>query len=356
MAMSNAKVAGVLRSRCNLVVADTSPGRLERGLVYLAVKTVKVLRSMCVLAVHARRRDVSLYISADAGLGIFYAIAIVTLARLLDYEIFVHHHSFAHIDRRTIRMAVLARGAGSRATHIFLCPDMQRRYRDHYTFSGNALVLSNAAHINPATRVAESRFNGLRLGHLGNLDPMKGLDDVLETTRRLLALDVKARLVLAGPVVKAKYARKIEQAITEFGEALDYRGLVHGEEKERFYRDIDVFLLPTRYVHETQPTVILEAMSVGVPCISYARGCVADDLSRGGGVAVPTSTDFVRACLPILIDWERNRDRLLDAGNKALARARELKSEGEAGLARFIDAVVGMGADPEGFAPEADHC
>lgn len=339
MAKSNAGVAGALRRRCDVVVSDTSPGSLERRLAYHAVKTVKVFRSLFAIIAHASRRDARLYVSADAGLGTWYTIAAVTLARLLGYKVFIHHHSFAYIRQRTARMAALARCAGSGAVHIFLCPEMKRRFRDRYPRSGNALILSNAAHVEPVARVAEPRFGGLRLGHLGNLQSEKGLDVVLETTRRLRARDVNCRLVLAGPAPRAEEARMIEAAAAEFGEALDYRGPVYGEQKRRFYGDIDVFLLPTR--SDAQPLVVLEAMAFGVPSISFARGCLAGDLSRGGGVAVPASDDFVEACLPVLLGWERNRDRLVSARNKARSRALELRSAAKAELARFVDTVAG---------------
>lgn len=340
-AKNTAIIAGKLQDRCNVIVVDISPGSLKRWSFYHVVKIIKVLQALFVIIVQASPLDTKLYIPADAGFGTYYTITIVTLARFLGYKIFIHHRSFAYIDKRVTRMALLTRCAGSEAVHIFLCRDMKRRYLDNYPASQKALILSNGAYIKPISQIITSSFDGLRLGHLSNLGSDKGLDEVLETTRCLIAHDVKTHLVLAGPTVTTEDTQKIERAVIEFGKALDYRGAVYGEDKDRFYEDIDVFLFPTRYANEAQPNVLLEAMSFGVPSISFARGCVVGDLSQGGGIAVPTSDNFVQECLPILIDWEKNRDRLLCAKEKALARAFELRSAGVKELEKFIDTVVG---------------
>lgn len=342
MAKNTAAIAEELRRYCHVSVADISPGRLERGLVYHVTTVVKVLRAFCVIAANWAAPDRRLYVPVQAGLGTYYTIAVVTLARLLGYKTFVHHRSFAYINRRVKRIAALTRSAGSKTVHIFLCPSMKQQYCRHYPTARNCLVVSNARYIDPIAHLPDSSAAGLRLGHLSNLGPEKGLDDVLETTRRLLTKGVNVRLILAGPPKTPKDAKKIKAAKEEFGDALDYRGPVYGEHKNTFYSEIDVFLFPTRYIHEAQPNVVLEAMSFGVPTISYARGCVANDLKRGGGVSVPTSADFIDTSLPILIEWEGDQERLLMAKKTALARAFELKTVAEKQFERFIEAITGV--------------
>ena len=52
------------------------------------------------------------------------------------------------------------------------------------------------------------------------------------------------------------------------------RGTVLGEAKSRFYADIDLFLFPSLYAHETQSIVVPEAMAAGMPVLVAAFGIV----------------------------------------------------------------------------------
>jgi len=340
MANATASMAEQLRSRCNLQVANISPGGLRRGALYHLVKVARVSRAVLLLLRHTGAKGATLYIPADAGLGMYYTTLFSILARLFRYKIFIHHHSFAYIDKRARRMAVLVRCAGREAVHIFLCPCMERRFRNHYPSAPRYMPLSNAWHITPADTPPMRTDNFLVLGHLSNLGPEKGLYDVLETFRVMLAQNKKVQLILAGPPTTTETRKKIEEAKKEFGDALDYRGPVYGTDKDKFYRSIDVFLFPTHYSNEAQPYVVFEAMSYGVPSICYARGCLAGDLQEGGGLAVPVDANFVDAAVSHLAEWENNSAGLHDARTRSLARAHSHKAQASAEFQTLVDHIA----------------
>jgi glycosyltransferase involved in cell wall biosynthesis len=221
---------------------------------------------------------------------------------------------------------------------------MERRYRRHYPSARRSLLLSNAWHIDSADTPPVRADSLLVLGHLSNLGPEKGLYDVLDTLRSMLAQNKRVRLVLAGPPGTPEISRDIETAKKEFGDALDYRGPVFGADKDQFYRDIDVFLFPTRYWNEAQPYVVFEAMSQGAPSICYARGCLAGDLAEGGGFIVSPKSNFVDVALPLLVGWKSDPDGLRDARNRSLARARTHKAQA---VAEFQTIVNHIAATPE---------
>ena len=80
---------------------------------------------------------------------------------------------------------------------------------------------------------------------------------------------------------------------------LEYRGALYGADKDAFFEAIDVFIFPTRYKNEAQPTVIFEAMSRGVPILSYERGCIKGQVG-GAGAVFDQKADFsiaVTSCL-----------------------------------------------------------
>lgn len=344
MANATAAVAEQLRPRCNLHVADISPGSLTRGLSYHLIKAGRVCLAAFSLLKHAGARGATLYIPPDAGLGMYYTTFFIILARLFRYRIFLHHHSFAYIDKRVALMALLARCAGSEAVHIFLCPRMESRYRSHYPWARSYLLLSNAWHMEPAETPPARPDNFLVLGHLSNLGPEKGLHEVLETFRKLSARNRRARLILAGPPTSPEVRKTIEDAQKEFGDALDYRGAVYGADKDKFYRDIDVFVFPTHYANEAQPYVVFEAMSQGAPSVCYARGCLAGDLSEGGGLAVPAEANFVDAAMSFLGDWQGNSAGLRAARSSSLARAHAHKAQADIEFGSLMDHIA---ATPE---------
>jgi len=72
----------------------------------------------------------------------------------------------------------------------------------------------------------------------------------------------------------------IDLALNEFAGALDYRGRVLGDDKAKFYRDIDVFVFPTTYANEAQPLVVFEAKASGNDVIAYDRGCIRKQLDE----------------------------------------------------------------------------
>lgn len=344
MAQITERIVGELSPYCRVVRADISPGRLERGISYHAAKIAKVAQALSVVAIHAFVAPRVLYTPVGAGFGMFYTIAVIALARALGYTVVVHHHSFAYIDRRTASMRLLARVGGRSAWHLFLCDGMKSAYLARYptVSQARALVVSNGGRVDPVAAVPDRRPDRLTIGHLSNLGAEKGLDDVLETARRLQSAGVDFQLRLAGPTVGAEDAGKIEAARATLGDALEYLGPVYGTDKDRFYAGIDVFLFPTRYHHEAQPTVLFEAMAFGVPSISYGRGCIASDLSEGGGIAVPREDDFVGAAVPVLTGWAAQPATLEDAQARALSRGHAHKRAAVSQFDRLVEVLAGV--------------
>ena len=158
------------------------------------------------------------------------------------------------------------------------------------------------------------------IGHLSNLSREKGLDLVMDTFKGLRKDGVSVKLILAGPVTNKEAAATLREALQEFPHDIQYRGAVHGINKQTFYDELDVFLFPTRYRHEIQGIVQLEAIASGVPVIAYGRGCIESDLANGGGLVVSPTQGFVEPA----VTWLRNlsADWTLMAKARALANAR----------------------------------
>jgi len=75
-----------------------------------------------------------------------------------------------------------------------------------------------------------------------------------------------------------------------------YLGKKYGDEKNVFFENSNVFVLPTYYHNECFPLVILEAMSYGLSCISTNEGAIPEIIDDGiTGFIVPKNNAEILA-------------------------------------------------------------
>ncbi|MBP2297431.1 glycosyltransferase family 4 protein [Azospirillum picis] len=340
-----------MRGRGKVEVADLSPGWNGGGVRYHLRKLGRVLGAMGRLFGGLRAPDRRFYMPVDSGWGALYTATLAGTARMLGYERVLHHHSFATITKPTWRMRLLTRLAGTDCTHVLLCPAMQMRFQSVYPAARTCMTMSNAIFSAPDPAPRPRRAGPLRIGHLSNLCAEKGLDTLFALLRALQLDGVDAKLVLAGPGLRPKDDAMVAAGLMAFDGAVEYHGPVHGEAKAAFYRDIDVFVFPTRYRNEAQPLVLFEAMAAGVPVLAYDRGCIGSDIPSDG--LVPQNTDFVKAAVPLLAAWADDREALAAASAETLARARIAYETGRTGLDLLLERIAGPHPAAAAAAPQA---
>lgn len=99
------------------------------------------------------------------------------------------------------------------------------------------------------------------------IDSRKNLALLIEAIAVLHRRGTTVRLVLAGEA-PADFDRLI--AAHELGDIVDFRGRLEHEQLPAFYRDLDIFALPS--LQEGLAIVGIEAMASGVPVISTRSG------------------------------------------------------------------------------------
>jgi glycosyltransferase involved in cell wall biosynthesis len=328
--LTNANAAAVqalARAGHRVTVHDLSPAPGNGRLRYHLSRMRAVLRA---LAAIVRCKDADLaYLPLDGGLGLFYNILFGLMFRAHGKALVAHHHNFTYIDRPSVLMRIFLHLAPSRQLHVLLCEDMrtafEARYRIHRPRHYQSLVLPNAF---MAPELADPRDPrpgepGLVIGHLSNLSVEKGSDLFLDLFEALAADGVSVFARLAGPVSDLGLKSRITALQLREPERFHYVGAVFGVEKRAFFDSVDVFVFPTRYRNEAQPLVLIEALSSGCAIISLARGCIACDHARSGGLLLANPKTFVADAAAWLKDLSATPGRLEQLKATALAHANQ---------------------------------
>jgi glycosyltransferase involved in cell wall biosynthesis len=320
MANVNAQMVARLAKRAPLrtIAVNPSPGR--EGVAYHLTKSLRALAAFPrILAARLAGARVY-YSSVDDGAGGIWTGSFALAARALGYRVYLHHHSFRYLVRRSSLMAAIAWAAGPRAVHVGLCDDMAAALRRTYPAIREAIAVPNSVPLpSPAAALPSPRATGgeLVVGMLSNLLFEKGVREFVEIVRRARRAGRPVRGILAGPAFTREMERFLADALAEPDLRLEWRGPLVGEAKTAFFRDIDLFVFPTRYRTEAYPLVLLEALVHGVPVVAPRRGCIGALAGLRSATIVPLEEDFVTHVLALL---DEPRDRF---GPAARSQARE---------------------------------
>lgn len=123
----------------------------------------------------------------------------------------------------------------------------------------------------------------LRILTVGNLNPLKGADVLLEA---LATVQGPWELVIVGAELTtfADYAARLRVQAERLGSSqrrIRFAGWQSAEDVRRLMAEADVFVLPSR--SEACPLALLEAMACGCACVATDVGDVRAIIDAGGG-------------------------------------------------------------------------
>ena len=110
-----------------------------------------------------------------------------------------------------------------------------------------------------------------RFAFMAHVKKEKGIDELIAAFKKL---PKKYSVDLYGTVVG--YDIKYLQ-----GENYHYKGLLQPSDVFKTLRDYDALILPTHWQGEGYPGIIIEAFSIGVPCISTYWGGIPEIVANG---------------------------------------------------------------------------
>jgi glycosyltransferase involved in cell wall biosynthesis len=156
-------------------------------------------------------------------------------------------------------------------------------------------IIPNGVDLAPADTHHDCRGHDgiLRFGTLGTVKPIKGTDLLVDAFMRFDASQ-RVELVIAG-LIDRPWAQSLRQRAS-----MDLRIHFVGRtsDSNNFLSTLNVFVLPSR--SEGMSNALLEAMSVGLPCIATSVGSnrsllVPDDAAPAGLICDPDPESLFRA-------------------------------------------------------------
>ena len=137
---------------------------------------------------------------------------------------------------------------------------------------------------------------------LSRLEVAKGIDVAWEVAERLHAEDAEWTFDIVGP--------EGDWPLPELPDYVTYHGGKFGEDKFKALANAGVFILPSVYFNETQPLVVLEALSVGLPVVISDHNGIDElihsdgrDAGRAASARGPVD-GYMKAVLDSYAEWE----------------------------------------------------
>ncbi|WP_114395730.1 glycosyltransferase [Oleisolibacter albus] len=241
-------------------------------------KALQLIRSAARLLVARCRRgpaDLSYTTLSPFGSARFRDGAIILLGRLTAQRCLVHLHA------EGLEAILSGRAAGDRLLRICLrgtelltsASHSARRARGSGRFARIWPVPNPAPDPGPPP----DRSPGpLRILHLANLIPGKGVQEVIAALAQLAAAGIPFEAKLVGAPTAALTLDRVRGAVRQAGleQTVAVTGPLYGADKERAIGWADILAYPSR--HDHTPLVVIEAMAAGTVPIVYATGAVAD--------------------------------------------------------------------------------
>ena len=177
-------------------------------------------------------------------------------------------------------------------------------------------------------------------GSVGRLDPGKGFDELLAAVPTVLERRPEATLVLVGGPheLAPQHAEELRRQAARLSLNGQVRLVGEQPNPEEWIQAMDVFVQTSRY--ESFGMVLIEAMALGKPVISTARGGPAEIVTSGvDGLLVPGGDQ--RAVADALLRFLEDGELRRTTGNAALRRAEDFTVER---FAREFGAVAAAAA------------
>jgi len=146
---------------------------------------------------------------------------------------------------------------------------------------------------------------------LGAVKPSKGINVILESADNL---DKSVEIDVYGPLEEG-----IKKMNFKKNKNIHYRGILDSDEIIKTLKKYDLLILPTFFIGEGYPGVILEAYSVGIPVITTEWRSIPDIVDEKSGILIPpkSSRALSKAINTLVKNPKLYKNKCLGAKEKA---------------------------------------
>jgi len=149
-----------------------------------------------------------------------------------------------------------------------------------------------------------------KLLYVGRIDPIKGLDLLIDSLR-LLKRDIKLDII-GGPSKDKNNLKSIKSYAENL--PVNFIGPVKHEELNRYYKEASILVVPSYY--ESFGLVALEAMASARPVIGFEDTGLAETVGADAGILVKRNEQNLAQAISYLIENKELRHRLGETGRK----------------------------------------
>jgi glycosyltransferase involved in cell wall biosynthesis len=202
-------------------------------------------------------------------IGRMYGIKIITQLRGSNWvEWLKSSNGFLRFYvKKTMRLAMGGIVLGEKLKYLF---------EDYYSVD-RIFSIPNGAKIYAKDKILDSSSKYLRILYLSNLQPSKGIINLIDSIKILNDLKLKIKLTVVGRWRDEKTQHICLKKCEKYNLPVNFDHSVNHEDKYKYYNNADIFVF-TPNKPEGHPWVIVEAIGSGLPVITTDRGAITDSV------------------------------------------------------------------------------
>ena len=137
-------------------------------------------------------------------------------------------------------------------------------YLNNNTFEVSPYILP------PKVKSKKTINDNFKIGYLGRLSNEKGIEYLIDASKKLSINNFKHELIIAGDDQDIRFYKYIKylKKRSKFSSNIKFIGRIEDKDIQNFFENINIFVLPSTNSFEAFGIVQLEAMSYGVPVIA----------------------------------------------------------------------------------------
>lgn len=243
-------------------------------------------------AVKSVKPDLVYITPNSAGVPFYKDFMTVMMLKMMGQKVVMHFHNKGVETRQDKWLDNWMYKRYFKDVKLILLADALYEDVKKYVKREDVFVCPNAIpEIGMATKRAKFMFESVsfaakahavpRILWLTNIMKTKGVMEFLDALKILKEKGMNFQVDFVGGLTKEMAADEFDTALTMMGlnGCCVYHGSKYGEDKYAFYRDADVFVLPS--YTEAFPVSILEAMQFGLPVVASNVGGVSAEVEDG---------------------------------------------------------------------------